>query len=271
MMLLNMHRIGVPFRQVLLQIFFEIVFYAQPVNQLKHAQRVVAPVGVFRNGDVVCPANLVEVNKAMRCLHHGKAVLHAQGRLQAHPRKDAALVKGAQCRHALIGQRCATLPLFAKLCIKAGKRAGKSIPVCPEQVTVAQRPQAALGERADAQAVHLQNDNRLAGQAGIKRVVGVGGERKHYLLRDAQRLIFRGIFNELAQVVFARIGNSIKICALHAQHGWHIAVCALVPAPAIGRCGKPAILARLPAWCVDDGAPLDGIAVVVEYGWCFQL
>lgn len=91
MMLLNMHRIGVPFRQVLLQIFFEIVLHTQPVHQLKHAQRVVAPIGVFRNGDVVCPANLVEVNKAMRCLHHGKAVLHAQGRLQAHPRQAWAV------------------------------------------------------------------------------------------------------------------------------------------------------------------------------------
>jgi hypothetical protein len=120
MMLRHAQRVAVIRRQVWLQILLDVMPVAECLQLIHHPKGVILPVPCLCDRQVIDAADLVEVNKLMRCIDDGKAGLDVDGRLQADPREDAAIVEGAQRLQTVAGKRSAALPLLREAIIEAG-------------------------------------------------------------------------------------------------------------------------------------------------------
>jgi len=166
---------------------------AKPVDRFQNTVSVVLPIRRVSHRQIVSPTDLVQVNKLVSMFDDLQTAFCVQCRLKADPGKDTGIVKPFQGRNTVARERSASLPFEAERIIKTGKRRRKGVTVGAEQIKVTERPLCAFGECANCQAVFLQQQQNVASQAVVRRVVRVGCERKHHLFGDAQGAVLVGV------------------------------------------------------------------------------
>jgi len=115
--------------------------------------------------------------------------------------------------------------------------------------------------------VGFERLEHAAGQACVAGVVRVGGEGKHHLLGDAERLILAGVLDQRGQEIGPLHRASVEIRAVHAEDLRHVAVGAAVSASSVRIGGQRRILPGLTGGSVDDRASFHAHAVGIDL-WC---
>lgn len=251
MVLLDVFWIVVSAGQVGLKVFLDVMFDAQPVDQVQYAVGVALPVGCPGHRQIVGPTDFVKVYELMGMLDNLQTGFSGEGRLQADPSEDARIVKSLQGADSVAGQLRPPFPFAAKSIVQTGEGTGESVPARAEHRQEGKGTAAAFGEGAKAESVFFQNLQRRAGKAGVKRIKRVSCEREHHLLSDSASAVFDRIFAEAVQIAGPGESATVKGRAIHLEDFWNVAVGAGVPTAAVGIGGKFGILASLTPWGVD--------------------
>ena len=263
-MLLNVSGVVVPWGKVPLQVFLDIVPHSQSFDQVENSQCVVLPVCCFGHGQVVCPTNLVQVDKLVGMLDDSQAGRRVQRGLEANPREYTRLVKLFQGGDAVARKLSSSLPFSAKVVVQAGKRGRKGIPALAEHAEKWQRSAATFRQRADAQSVRLKRFNSGPCQRCVERVEGVCGKTEHHLFGDSSRPIFGCVFAQRFEKSGARGGPSIKFRAIHSEHLGDVAVGTCVPTSPVRVRGEFGIFASLSPRGINIRASSDAPAICID-------
>lgn len=257
MMLRDSARVRIAVWEIPLQVSLHIMHRAEPLAQIDHAQRILAPVNRRGHREIVGPADLVQVNKRMSSLNDLQAGRAVERGFETDPREDARVVKSSQSGDS-ISRKCSTsLPLAGELVIECGERRGKGVSRWSEERQISKPARPALGQGANAETILLQREDRFGRQCGISRVIGVGGEGQHDLFRDAVREVLLRVFGQRIEEVWAFVGPRVKLAAFNLQDARDIAVRAFMTAASVGIRGEWGVFSGLSGWGVNVRTAFD--------------
>ena len=178
-MLIDVLGVMIPVGQVGLQILFDVMLDAQAVDRIQDTMGVGFPICCPGHGQVVSSTDFVKVYELMGMLDDLQTGFSGQGRLKANPGEDTRIVKSLEGADSITGQLCPPFPFAAESIVQTGKRRSEGVTTRAEHRQKRKSAAAAFGQGAKAKSVFHQHFQCRTGQADVKRVERVGGERKH--------------------------------------------------------------------------------------------